>query len=99
MLELHDSFHDVQFVQIITKIQAAFYIFLRLCILAWNCENSEYINNSFLHHKTIPVIYISVLLLLSQILPGLLFYREAFNAQNFTCGVFGRKLLLIHFSS
>jgi len=41
--------------------------------------------------------YISVLLLWSQILTGLLIYRKVFNAQNCTCGV-GSKLLLIDVS-
>jgi hypothetical protein len=55
-------------------------IFLRLCILAWNCKYSECIDNScFWKHQTIIAIYIyiyiytSVQLLLSQIVPGLLF--------------------------
>ena len=45
--------------KILQKFKLQYNIFLRLCIFVWNCEHSEYINNScFWQNQTIPDIYI-----------------------------------------
>jgi len=46
--------------KILQKLKLQWNMFVRLCNLVWNCENSECIKNSCLwKHQTIPAVYIS----------------------------------------
>jgi len=63
---------DVHFEQNITNVKSAAQLSLCLCVLSWNCQHSSALQQMFLI-TTNSTCYISVMLLCSEIMPGLLF--------------------------